>query len=334
MHGRVAWIDCARGIGIILVVAGHVMTYVGNIPVSYAIFTFHMPFFVFLTSMVMKDQPWQEIARSRAHTFLVPYVTYLILVGSPYALKTFHKSPHEGMEFVKNLVLGGNYLAGVVGPFWYLTAAYIALVIYMMFKNGLGAERSWKFFGAFVVVFAIAQGISSLPVAGPLPLGLLSVPAVLLFIWIGRIMPWTSQARLLTILSLLVILAAAAVDQMTARQNFALDLKQGQLGLPVFGIMLAIAGSQLVFVLARGIARVDVLLTGFATIGRLTLPILFLHQAVHFALNAAGLQNQFAVTLLSVAVPVAFALIAQRVVPWACPYLGVPRLKAAAVSAS
>ena len=53
MSNRIVWIDIAKGLGIILVIAGHLFRYDSYI--STVIFSFHMPLFFFFAGMLEHD---------------------------------------------------------------------------------------------------------------------------------------------------------------------------------------------------------------------------------------------------------------------------------------
>ena len=57
--GRLEWIDVARGIGIIAVVAGHVWT--GG-AFRNALYSFHMPLFFLLSGLLSRPQPVRRFA--------------------------------------------------------------------------------------------------------------------------------------------------------------------------------------------------------------------------------------------------------------------------------
>ncbi len=77
MDNRIEWIDIAKGIGIILVVAGHCF-YLGY---SYPIYAFHMPLFFFLSGLVYNDKKntqFSSLLKSKARQILKPYVVFYI----------------------------------------------------------------------------------------------------------------------------------------------------------------------------------------------------------------------------------------------------------------
>lgn len=73
---RVAWIDMAKGIGILLMVWGH--TEDGFF--THWLYYFHMPLFMFLAGFVfnVKDG-YVEFIKKRARTLLIPYAVFFVI---------------------------------------------------------------------------------------------------------------------------------------------------------------------------------------------------------------------------------------------------------------
>ncbi|MBB4858220.1 fucose 4-O-acetylase-like acetyltransferase [Novosphingobium chloroacetimidivorans] len=324
---RIAWIDNARGLGIVLVVLGHVITTIGSLPVKSMIFTFHMPLFVFLTTMVLKDEDWRTAAVSKARALLLPYVTYLFLLGLPACLYRLSGSFSAGIVYGAKLALGGTYLTGTMTAFWYMPAIYLTLLGYLFLRQRLGGERSGRFVAAMTVVALLAYAISSLRITVPVPLALHAVPGLVLFMWIGRSIAWNRNVAAMTVAAIAVVCVAIWIERASAGRTFQLDLKNGILGVPLLGILLACAGSQLVFALARLSERSALLSRLLGFLGRTTIPILFLHQAVNIGLRDAGINNQYILTVTALLLPALFALCVRRHLPAACPYLGIPQAK-------
>lgn len=75
---RKKYLDVAKGIGVILVVLGHLVTYEGAI--SKWIFSFHMPLFFFCSGMVFKEQKdFIDLLKRSLKKNLKPYVVFLMI---------------------------------------------------------------------------------------------------------------------------------------------------------------------------------------------------------------------------------------------------------------
>ena len=75
---RIEWIDMARGIGILLVIAGHTF----SLSWCYPIYAFHIPLFFFLTGLASsfgRERGFMSFLRDKACTLLVPWILLLCI---------------------------------------------------------------------------------------------------------------------------------------------------------------------------------------------------------------------------------------------------------------
>lgn len=75
--GRVAWVDIAKGIAIILVVTGHTVS--SSSQLVPMIFMFHMPLFFIMSGYSFKLKPMGDVVRASAQRLLVPYAIIFVL---------------------------------------------------------------------------------------------------------------------------------------------------------------------------------------------------------------------------------------------------------------
>ena len=138
-HRRLEWLDLARGLGVILVVLGHVLsglTRAGQFPdgplatwTEYALYTFHMPLFFFLTGLNVPHSLQRgatSFLAAKGWTIAYPYVLWSLLQGG-LILALGHDV---------NLPLSRADLAAIwyrpIGQFWFLYAlmlCHLAVVI-------------------------------------------------------------------------------------------------------------------------------------------------------------------------------------------------------------
>ena len=86
---RIAYLDVAKGIGILLVMLGH--NYVkASVPfMEKFIFSFHMPFFFLLSGMLFKaNYPLLVLFKRRFATLIRPYLAAILLLYSVYFFYT------------------------------------------------------------------------------------------------------------------------------------------------------------------------------------------------------------------------------------------------------
>ncbi len=167
MQRRLEWLDLARGFGVILVVLGHVLSGLiraGQFPdgplgdwTEYALYTFHMPLFFFLTglnvpySLQRGPRPFLAV---KAWTIAYPYVLWSLLQGGLILT----------MGHDVNLPLSATDLAAIwyrpIGQFWFLYALMLChLAVVLVPSRRLLAGLS----GLGLVVFCFSSMRSGVP---------------------------------------------------------------------------------------------------------------------------------------------------------------------------
>lgn len=94
INHRIEWVDIARGIAIILMVAGH-----STIPTSLSkyIWSFHMPLFFLVSGMFfnpVKYNSFKELLIKRVRTLVIPYWVFSIVVAFGY-IGTEYDKPYQ-----------------------------------------------------------------------------------------------------------------------------------------------------------------------------------------------------------------------------------------------
>lgn len=117
---RLLWIDSAKGIGVLLVVLGHLLLE-SNLPsVNRFIYSFHMPLF-FLISGFLQTKLRAGNLRNKAARLLIPFLTFTIL-GLPVYLLRLTDRGLSPAEIVMNLF----YVKGEVlnSPLWFFVVLF------------------------------------------------------------------------------------------------------------------------------------------------------------------------------------------------------------------
>jgi fucose 4-O-acetylase-like acetyltransferase len=306
---RIEWIDVAKGIGIILVVMGHVLASGG---VYSAIYLFHMPMFFILSGMVFKPGEVRSTVWKKTRSLMIPYLGFVLIVTllrNADALR--YHSPVDAIvrsdehQMLLGLI-GGRSLAGDFGTFWFVSCLFLSLLAY----NGLRAKIADPRRSSMVVVMAVLLIVSY-------PLGRLSlpwdasvVPLATVFIWVGECMA-IFQAESATGLDHPALIIVSATIAFIGFERFSsFDMKMGVFGTPYLSVIAAIACSHLFFIASKGLCRVAIFRSTSVQLGRATLVILFLHRL--FVVHLKGHMRAFEVVVLATAVPFAAWLVIKR----------------------
>jgi fucose 4-O-acetylase-like acetyltransferase len=126
MINRINWIDQAKGIGILLVVIGHMTI---PLKLSILIFSFHMPLFFFISGYLFNEKKYasdfKTIVISKFSTLVWPFIIFTFLA---LLLRSIYD--------LKNIVDTFDYVRFLMGmdsinvPLWFLTALFSTEIIF------------------------------------------------------------------------------------------------------------------------------------------------------------------------------------------------------------
>jgi fucose 4-O-acetylase-like acetyltransferase len=162
---RIAWVDVARGVGITLVVLGHVLrglVAASLLPASGAfqfvdawIYSFHMPLFFFLSGMFCPrsvDRPTGAFLTRALRTIAYPYLVWSLLQTSvQIALSRYTNHPAQASELLR-------IAWQPVMQFWFFYALFLIFVVVHGLRR-LGLSYA-AVAATSVALFAVSRWIS------------------------------------------------------------------------------------------------------------------------------------------------------------------------------
>jgi len=323
---RIAWLDRARGLGIVLVVLGHALGGLIDSPLGaglvrfrqafFAIYTFHMPLFFLLAGLMVEPR----VARGRGAFLrgLGPAIVW------PYFLWSI-------VQFTVIWAMGSlvNRPAGAwldtlvalpwrpVSQFWFLHALFWLHLAAAVALPRIGRE------GLVLLGFAVRPLAPILPLEPALHLIAVNFPWYALGVWLGidgierlviRRPAWARAAALPMAAAVAVAIALASAGQGSAASPLAVASSPQLAGMAwsLSSGAAAVAGALAVI----GLAAWPPLGAGalLAMIGRLTMPIFVLHvlfvAGSRIVLIRAGLADPAVLLPLIVAAGLAGPLLA------------------------
>lgn len=230
--GRLAWVDVARGSGIVLVIVGHALGGLIDSPLGrgfgagrslfFAIYTFHMPLFLLLSGLLVADRLARDPRRFRARLWsglAWPYFLWsAVQLTVIAALGTWVNQPL------------GDYLGSLaslpwhtVSQFWFLYALFVLHLLALVLLPGLGRNG--------FLLFCLA--LKPLAPTFPLPEVLHLTANQALFygigLWLGprglaglaTERPIAGKLALTALAGLLVALALSAADSLDPTRQLA-----------------------------------------------------------------------------------------------------------------
>lgn len=321
-RGRIEWIDVAKGLGIILVVIGHVRAE----PYSTWVYYFHMPMFFMLSGMVFKAGPMPEFAARRTRSLLLPYLTFLIfvtlidniaqIIGPAGLIGALRYDIHQ----LRNDFYGGRRLASEFGVMWFITCLFVSLIIYNGLRLRIAEGRS----GGMVAIIAGLFLASYIVAPISLPWDVAEVPMAIVFIWLGE--AWFASFGELppgTVLVSPITLVAAVVAGAGYFETLPMDMKQGDLGTPFATALVAMAWSHLFLLASKFLAQWRPSMRILVSIGQASLVILFTHRLLTDRLLADLYPPVLAI--VSILMPyLLYRLIRSAAPVWRLLFLGEP----------
>lgn len=125
---RLLYVDIAKGIGILLVVWGHIGNWGCIAPLYRLISYFHVPIFFMLSGFFFPSKPnYKDFFISKIRRLLKPYY---IGGGISFLLGVYMFQTNEITDFF-DFVIGGR----TVGPLWFLTSLFCSMVIFYSIVN-------------------------------------------------------------------------------------------------------------------------------------------------------------------------------------------------------
>lgn len=233
--GRIAFIDIAKAIGIIIVLINHaelslgVLTYLGGM--------FYMPLFFVISGYTYKykNESLGAFVLKKAKRLLVPYLIYQLVLTGLFGIKDLLAGliQHSGFNIVPYLnsligvlysrnslypeyIADGNvyFFKALNAPLWFLTGLFISLILYRSVEV-VSIKAGKKFLNAGVIICVIIGELLSLTCPVLLPWSIDTAFISVGFIHIGRLMRdretcekvYSSPKLIIFISSLFVVLS-------------------------------------------------------------------------------------------------------------------------------
>lgn len=158
---RITWIDTLKGIGIILVVVGHISW---NNPLSYFLYSFHLALFFFASGYTHKSRPVKKDLAERSRKILIPYFFFgfLELIYWQIFERRFRITNFTFLQGLEGLIFGKYSLLKFNVHLWYLPCFFLCVLI----LNVLTENKHHSFLTISAIVISILYIFLPLPIQG------------------------------------------------------------------------------------------------------------------------------------------------------------------------
>ena len=138
MKNRIKFLDIAKGIAILAIIAGHT----GPDWVKQFVFTFHVPIFFIISGYFLKEGNDVVFVKKKLKQLLTPYVFGCcgIVLGNIIKGMVYKQSIDQLLHIAKTWILASLYGSGTIeysglfyarriGALWFLPALFFAMII-------------------------------------------------------------------------------------------------------------------------------------------------------------------------------------------------------------
>jgi fucose 4-O-acetylase-like acetyltransferase len=261
-----------------------------------------MPLFFILAGITLRPEPLGPFAIRKALALLVPYLFFLALLGTPALASTCgFGTPISALGIDRcaimaaKLLLGGSSLGGIFGAFWFIPCLLFALLLAKFLLKCAANSLQWTL--ALTTLLIAAYALPRLPGSTAL-LSLGVVPMATLLVLIGY-----AASRWSRPISSPALLASGALAALAISFGQSIDMKAGNYGQPVLTIAAAVALTLLAIKLCQIVTAGPSVFSPLQALGRRTLTILYLHQAIHLTLRELGLNQDVPLIMASLLAP-------------------------------
>jgi len=149
---RIKWIDVGKGIGLLLVILGHLVTY-GQFVFNW-IFSFHMPIFFFLSGYVLKSEVknLKPFLKKIGINLIIPYFVFVI-VGLVVSLIIPGWQPTSYKVVFLDVFYAVTPESLHVGQIWFLFCLAVVQILFWLYLK-LNLKNKYSIIGS-VCLFAI-----------------------------------------------------------------------------------------------------------------------------------------------------------------------------------
>lgn len=156
---RVDYLDMVKGIGIILVVAGHSQYLAKN--ALTVIYSFHMPLFFIISGMVSchigeEKCPMRQILKKKLRSLMIPYTVFSLIYLAIYGGYFCHVAGYLTPETIKAYAVQALSLDGM-SVLWFLSALFFAELLFLGVRKLYGKRVTYLIVGILTIVMCLLK---------------------------------------------------------------------------------------------------------------------------------------------------------------------------------
>ena len=276
-NNRIVWVDIAKGIGIILVLIGHISQ---NKNLHYFIYSFHMPLFFIISGYLYSEK--EQYVRKKAKSILLPYlfwsiVSFLYWVLIERNLRTQNLNP---IIPATNILIarGGedNYIFNVA--LWFLPCLFVTEVMFNFLKKRI---KNIKILSIIILFFSILgytySKLNLIRLPFCLDIALIAIGFYFLgYLWKQKIEIAFKQFNNKIWKSYIIIGVMTIVTVVVSQINYGMSMNSLKFNNYFFTYIASISGCLVIYIISNIINKNRML----QFLGRNTLIIMCIHEPI------------------------------------------------------
>ena len=287
---RFEWIDNIRGVMIILVALGHIITD-GSVNNNFNSII-RMPTFFMISGFLFKFKPTKYYLKHKFSHLIVPYFIYLI----PILAAQMFLEKKSLLEYGARLILGGPYLYGWTGVFWFITCLFFTQQIFNLF-NGWDIKKIAVVMLLFLTV-AYINDIYFPLLRIPLSINICLYSCPLFFM--GFVFKKIIDQTQIPILIPIIILTFIFVLSTWYYKDLYTDMAQRNYGVPFLSYTLSIISAFCSILIFKPFKNFHL----FSFFGKASMVIMYLHFPINYILlYRFPNMNQWLILIIAISVP-------------------------------
>lgn len=270
---RYNWIDVMKGIGIIVVVIGHIF---GGYLKDF-IFLFHMPLFFFISGYLYKNKINQkQYFKDKFISLGIPYISFLFLIYPASNWDNYSKiNSIEFLIFIIKPIIGGRFLINYTGVFWFITCFFVLQILmnYFIIKFN---QVTLFFVITFLLLLSYLNSMifPNFWLPGNINVALAAAP----FFYVGYLIKINKvkfNKLIILILSIIVIVSLFHLSN-------TYDMKMAIYGVPIITFLSSLILIFQIKILSKMIIKLGYISVPFIDLGKASMIIMYLHLPLQF----------------------------------------------------
>ncbi|WP_421672468.1 acyltransferase family protein [Raoultella terrigena] len=300
IFSRFDWVDTLKGIGIILVVAGHIFgSYISGF-----IYLFHMPLFFFLAGYLYSPKPLKQYLKNKSSNLLIPYSKYLLFFTATST--TYMILNHDSISMILKSVIkslyGGNLLTGWMGVFWFITVFFITQQLFNFSIVKLGIKKT----SAIAIISLTLSYIASQFIKATTPLNIIVTLHAFPFMCLGYLFK-TYKIKVNTMVVILTCVICIWFFS-SHKVEMKFDMKQSLYGIPFISFITALALVVMAIIISSIIKCKPL-----EFIGVNSMSIMYIHQFIHLSIANKVFESDFAIFTTTIIMSLFYCAIINKI---------------------